>query len=101
MYGLLRLYLPTWCSVDSGLKCVEPLTAHFTYMEKLERDGVLCLGGPFKNDAGAFGIVQTVDLEGASALVAADPAVLDGIFIAEVHPWHPAVSSAVEAKTWM
>lgn len=78
----------------------QPLAAHFAYMEKLEQDGVLCLGGPFKDDAGALGVVRAADFVSASAIIADDPAVLDSVFTAEVHPWHPAVPGAVEAKAW-
>ena len=90
---------PAWLPNRSVLQ--QPLVGHFAYIEKLERDGILCLGGPFKDDAGALGIVQAADLEGASALIADDPAVRDGVFVAEVHPWHPAVPGMVEAKTWV
>jgi len=78
----------------------QPLAGHFAYMEKLQQEGVLCLGGPFKDDAGALGIVQAADLGGASALIADDPAIRDEVFVAEVHPWHPAVPGVVEAKRW-
>lgn len=94
------IYRPglTWLPNRSVLQ--QPLAGHFAHMEKLEREGVLCLGGPFKDDAGALGIVRAADLEGASALIADDPAVLNGIFVAEVHPWQPSVPGTVEAKAW-
>lgn len=87
-------WLPNWSVLQ------QPLEGHFAYMEKLQQDGVLCLGGPFKDDTGALGIVRAADFEGAFALVANDPAVLEGVFVAEVHPWHPSVPGVVETKTW-
>jgi uncharacterized protein YciI len=69
-------------------------------MKKLEQSGVLCLGGPFKDDTGALGVVRAADYGSAFALVSSDPAVHEGIFTAEVHPWHPSVPGVVEAKRW-
>ena len=78
----------------------QPLARHFTYMENLQEDGVLCLGGPFKDNTGAMGIILAADFKSASAIITNDPAVLDGIFAAEVYSWHPAVPGVVEAKAW-
>ncbi len=88
---------PAWLPNRSVLQ--QLLEGHFAYMEKLQQDGVLCLGGPFKDDTGALGIVRAADLEGALALVSSDPAVLGGIFAFEVHPWHPSVPGVLDVKT--
>ncbi len=89
---------PAWLPNRSVLQ--QPLAGHFAYMEKLQQNGVLCLGGPFKDDTGAFGVIQATDFENASTLILDDPAVRDGVVEAEVHPWHPAVPGTVEAKAW-
>ncbi len=89
---------PAWVPNRSVLE--QPLAGRFAHMKKLEQSGVLCLGGPFKDDTGALGVVRASDYGSAFALVSSDPAVLEGIFTAEVHPWHPSVPGVVEAKRW-
>ena len=46
---------PAWLPGRGILQ--QPLAEHFAYMEKLQQDGVLCVGGPFKDGAGALGIL--------------------------------------------
>ena len=78
----------------------QPLSEHFAYMERLTGEGILVLGGPFKDDQGAIGVLEVANLAEAREVIDNDPAVRDGIFQAEVHPWHPAVPGQVEVRPW-
>lgn len=64
---------------------------HFANMERLAKAGKLALAGPFAKDPdgwrGLF-VLAVDDLEQARALVATDPAVAQGEFVAEYHRWY-------------
>lgn len=74
--------------------------AHLAYMRELTASGHLVLGGPFKDDSGAFGILLADSLEHAQQLTAADPAVSEELVRVEVRPWHPVATGEVTAKPW-
>ena len=58
-------------------------------MSKLFQKGKLRDGGPFLDDKrGLFVFVAANEAE-AKAILAADPAIRDGIFTARLHPWYP------------
>ena len=63
------------------------LLEHGKYMKQLYDNGQLTHGGPFLDSSGGLSIIQAGDLESAGAIVAADPAVLTGVFKASLHPW--------------
>lgn len=94
------VYRPSSAWLPNRSILQQPLEGHFDYMEELQQGGVLCLGGPFKDDAGAFGIIQATDFESASAIILNDPAVRDEVVEFELHPWHPSVPGTVGAKVW-
>lgn len=64
---------------------------HFANMERLAKAGKLALAGPFAQDPdgwrGLF-VLAVADLDEARALVATDPAVAAGEFVAEYHRWY-------------
>ncbi|MEI2429404.1 YciI family protein [Lysobacter yananisis] len=64
---------------------------HFANMERLAKAGKLALAGPFGKDPdgwrGLF-VLAVDDVEQARALVASDPAVAHGEFVAEYHRWY-------------
>jgi uncharacterized protein len=65
----------------------QPLTEHGKYMLSLYVNGSMKFAGPLTDDAGGAVVLQVVDEAEAKAIVAADPAVKDGIFVHEIHPW--------------
>ena len=65
----------------------QPLTEHGKYMLSLFVNGSMKFAGPLTDDAGGAVVLQVVDEAEARAIVAADPAVKDGIFVHEIHPW--------------
>lgn len=65
----------------------QPLKDHGRYILSLYVKGSLKSGGPFSDNAGGAATFEAADDDEAKAVVAADPAVISGVFVAEVHPW--------------
>jgi uncharacterized protein YciI len=65
----------------------QPLKEHGSYMLSLYAKGALKFAGPFTDNAGGAVVLEVENEEGVKALVAADPAVVGRVFLAEVHPW--------------
>lgn len=76
---------PAWVAHRSVFE--QPLQAHLDYMRSLQGQGTLLLGGPFLDDTGGLIVVQAEDAAQAEALMRADPAIRDGVMVAETHPW--------------
>lgn len=66
----------------------QPLKEHGRYLLGLYAKGVMKMAGPFAHDAGGAVILEASDEVEAKAIVDADPAVIDGVMIGEVHQWH-------------
>jgi len=76
---------PSWLQ---GKPLVEqPLKEHGRYILSLYVKGSLKSGGPFSDGAGGAAVFEAASDEEAKAVVAADPAVISGVFVAELHPW--------------
>ena len=69
------------------------LRPHGAYMKSLFDDGRLVAGGPMTDTEGGLAIIRVASAEEAKKVLAADPAIVSGIFTAEVHPWAPQFSS--------
>ncbi|KAF1719913.1 YciI family protein [Pseudoxanthomonas wuyuanensis] len=67
----------------------QPPKEHGRYMLELFKQGKLRSAGPFEDDSGAAVVLLAVDAAEAEALVAADPAVAEGVFRYQIHPWSP------------
>ena len=76
---------PAWLDQKSVFE--QPLQNHLAYMRTLQGQGTLLLGGPFLDDAGGLIVVHAESMAEAEALMRADPAVQDGVMVAETHPW--------------
>lgn len=75
---------------------------HFSNMERLYKEGILKVAGPFgKNDftwRGLF-ILDCATREAAEGYVKTDPSIAAGIFITDIVPWYSeAVGSFVPGK---
>lgn len=86
-----RLYLfqyapgPAW---RDGVPMREQgLGPHAAYMQQLHNEGRLFAGGGYASDDGGMAIVVAPDDETARAILAADPAIIAGIFVAELRHW--------------
>ena len=63
------------------------LLEHGKYMKQLYDKGQLTHGGPFTDDTGGLSVFHAESLEEAQKLLAADPAIINGVFQATLHPW--------------
>lgn len=66
-----------------------PLQAHGKYMLSLYARGAMKLAGPLTDNAGGAVVLEVSSEAEAKAIVADDPAVKEGIFVHELHPWAP------------
>lgn len=63
------------------------LGPHAAYMQQLQNEGRLFAGGGYASDDGGMAIVTAANEEEARAILAADPAISSGIFVAELRHW--------------
>jgi uncharacterized protein YciI len=65
----------------------QPPKEHGKYLLDLYARGAMRFAGPFDDNTGAAVVLEAADEAEAKALVGGDPAVKNGIFTAELHPW--------------
>ena len=65
----------------------QDLRAHGAYMKELYDKDQLTHGGPFLDSTGGMSIIRAEDMDEAKAILAADPAIINGVFKATLHPW--------------
>ncbi|MFN7164825.1 MAG: YciI family protein [Hyphomonas sp.] len=65
------------------------LGGHAAYMQQLLTEGRLFAAGGYASDDGGMAIVMAASLDEARAMLAADPAMTGGIFVAELRHWSP------------
>lgn len=75
---------PGWLEGKSLFE--QPLQGHAEHNAKLEAEGLLVVSGPLLDREGGLSVLAVADGDRAREIVARDPAVRDGIFIAEVAP---------------
>jgi len=78
---------PTW--IEGRPMRQQDLRAHAAYHAALLRDGRSFAGGGYVGEDGGLAIVRAADVAEAHAMLAADPAILNGVFAAEVRQWAP------------
>jgi len=67
----------------------QDLRAHGAYHAALVREGRAAAGGGYVGMEGGMAIVRAADLAEAEAILAADPAIANGVFAAEIRQWRP------------
>ena len=67
----------------------QDLKAHAAYHAALVRENRAVAAGEYVGMDGGLAIVRAADLTEAQAILAADPAIMNGVFIAEVRKWRP------------
>ena len=67
----------------------QDLRAHAAYHAQLLREGRSFAGGGYVGMDGGMAIVRAPDRAEAEAMLAADPAILNGVFAAEIRHWQP------------
>lgn len=68
----------------------QDLRDHVAYHGRLLREGRSAAAGPYIGEHGGVAIVRAASLEEARAMLAADPAIQNGVFAAELRQWAPA-----------
>ncbi len=63
------------------------LMEHGQYINSLYKNGKLVEGGPFLDHTGGMALINVDDREQAEKIVEQDPAIITGVFTAELHPW--------------
>ena len=71
----------------------QDLRAHGAYHAQLVREGRSVAGGPYAGEEGGLAIIRAADMAEARAMLAADPAIQNGVFVAEVRHWTPFLHS--------
>lgn len=67
----------------------QDLDLHKEYWLKYRQEGKVLAGGPFMDHSGGIVILEVKDVEEATDLASNDPAVVEKIFNAKIHPWQP------------
>lgn len=65
----------------------QALGGHKDYLIDRYADGVLKFAGPFTDDWGGGVVVRADDADAAAGIARNDPAVQNGVFVFEIHPW--------------
>jgi uncharacterized protein len=67
----------------------QDLRDHAAYHARLLREGRGFAGGGYVGENGGLAIVRAASLDEARAMLAADPAIQSGVFVAELRQWAP------------
>ncbi len=77
---------PAW-EEGKPMREQQSLREHFAYYLDLHRQGRLIAGGGFIDESGGAAVFTADSDDAAAALIAADPAVLSGVFRHELQRW--------------
>lgn len=81
------IYKPGSAWLDGKPLSEQPLKDHGEYMLSLYKLGVLRFAGPFEDDTGGAVVFEASGEDEAKNIVNKDPAVINRIFVYELHPW--------------
>lgn len=65
------------------------LGPHAAYMQQLQNQGRLFAGGAYVGADGGMAVVVAANMDEARAMLASDPAIASGIFVADLRQWRP------------
>ena len=85
----LFLYRPGPAWVAGRPMNQQDLRPHAEYHARLVREGRSVAGGGFVGREEGMAIVRAANLAEAEAMLAADPAIANGVFAAEIRHWRP------------
>lgn len=66
----------------------QALGGHGKYLLNLYKSGDMKFAGPFTDNWGGGVVLSVANIEAAEEIAKNDPAVLSGVFVWEIHPWH-------------
>ncbi|HEX6291687.1 MAG TPA: YciI family protein [Herpetosiphonaceae bacterium] len=87
MKTFLVIYRPGEAWIVGRPVSEQPLAAHGRYLLRLYQAGTLRFAGPFEDDAGGATVIEAPGEAEAHTIASHDPAVVDRIFVYELHPW--------------
>jgi uncharacterized protein YciI len=67
----------------------QDLREHAAYHARLVREGRSAAAGGYAGEDGGMAIVRAANRAEAEAILAADPAIRNGVFVAELRQWAP------------
>ena len=67
----------------------QDLREHAAYHDRLVREGRGVAGGGYVGMDGGMAIIRAVNLAEAQAMLSADPAIVNGVFAADLRQWVP------------
>ena len=85
----LLLFRPGPAWAEGKPMAQQQLKAHGAYHATLVRENRAVAAGGYVGIDGGMAIVRAADWAEAQAILAADPAILNGVFSAEVRQWRP------------
>lgn len=65
----------------------QALNEHYNFLQYLYQQGILIEGGPYLDDSGGLALIRAEDIDAAWEIVEQDPAVINEVFVPEIHPW--------------
>ncbi|MBX3447615.1 MAG: hypothetical protein KF765_12750 [Parvibaculaceae bacterium] len=77
---------PAW--IEGKPMQEQALGPHVGFMQRLKDEGRLLVAGPLLETNGGIAVIRAADKQEADGLLASDPAVTSGIFLADAHTWH-------------
>lgn len=89
----LFIYRPGPAWVAGRPMAQQDLRAHAAYHSQLVRDGRSVAGGGFVGLEGGMAIVRAADLAEAQLMLDRDPAIMNGVFAADIRHWRPRFDS--------
>lgn len=89
----LFIYRPGPAWVAGQPMARQNLREHAAYHARLVREGRSVAGGGFAGMDGGMAIVRAADRADAEAMLAADPAITNGVFAADIRHWQPRFDS--------
>ena len=76
----------------------QPLQEHLEYWLERAAQGHVVMGGPFHDGTGGLVVLAVADQREAVQLVADDPAVREGVLVAQTHGWNVLVGVGARAE---
>lgn len=71
----------------------QKLGPHVSYIQGLLKDGTLIVAGGFTDENGGMAVIRAANRAEAQAVLAADPAILSGVFVGTLTSWQPRFDS--------
>lgn len=82
------IYMPGPAWIKDKPYWEQRLMEHGDYMHQLHVSGILRSAGPFSDHMGGATVIETTTVEEAQDILRKDPAIINKVFLGELHPWY-------------